>query len=456
MSIIYRNKWLYGDGKWPTQKAVQISSEGLLSIGRYLADHDHHVHYFFPKIEDNTMSGGLQQYLDVLRDYISHHEIKIVGAGPVTFNYHVAQIFMREVKRLSPDTCTILGGHHATFLPEYVLRESPFIDVVARHEGETQMLALCEDNPRSEIAGISYRDGSRICHNPDAPLLNGDDIPSQALSLVPSWVFQHKILLNLGVGRGCPFRCFFCTDRIFWKGKTRFKKVENVIDEITATIEDFNMTQVRFTDDTFTLKSDMIIKLAQRLKEEGKMLKEAQVWTRIDRISDEILNALKLIAEKVEICLGVESGSPAVLCKMNKQITPRQILDGFKKVKKQKMITRAFWIIGHPDSNLEREKESLSLLDTLIKEDLCYLHETAIFQPYPGSEVFNNPKKHGVVIDSFHWPNYIENPPVFPPVSHLKEFSPFEIAQTHYTFRIHILEGFARKLGYSIEDLTEL
>lgn len=89
----------------------------------------------------------------------------------------------------------------------------------------------------------------------------------------------------------------------------------------------------------------------------------------------------------------------------------------------------------------------------------CYrisICETSVFQPYPGSEAFESPGEHDVVIDSFHWSNYRENPPFFPPVSHLGEFSPFEITQWYWTFRLHVLQWLTRALGYTFEDLNEL
>ncbi len=456
METILRNRYLYGESTWPSQKTVQICYEGLLCIGEFLSGHGLRVEFFYPEIAESDMTEHFGQFLETLRDYFTHHEVSIAALGPVTSNYLVAQIISREIKKVSPNTCVVIGGHHATFLSDYILRESPSIDVVVRYEGETQMHALCEGKPLSEIRGISYREGSRIHHNPDAPLLKGEDVPPQALSLLPQWVFERDILLNLGTGRGCPFRCFFCTDKVFWRGKTRFKSLEKVVEELTTTIGKFGIKKVRFTDDTFTLKPDFISELGKRLKEEKAIFEGIQAWTRIDTISDETINALKSIGEKVEVCIGVESGSPSVLHKMNKQITAPQILDGFKKIKEHKILSHSFWIVGHPGSSPEKEAESLSLLDRLLSDDLCSVCETSVFQPYPGSEAFYYPENHGVVIDSFHWSCYKENPPFFPPVSHLETLSPIEITQWYTTFRLHIMGGLVKNLGLTYAELNEL
>ncbi|MBU7025185.1 MAG: cobalamin B12-binding domain-containing protein, partial [Theionarchaea archaeon] len=269
MERIIRNRYLYGNSEWPQMKSVQICYEGLLSIGQFLIDQGYHVEFFFPEISENDISGHMKEYLEALRRYLNHHDVKIAGLGPVTASYPLAQLITREIKRISPTTHIVLGGHHATFLPDYVLRESPSIDVVVRHEGETQMLALCQDRPLSDIQGISYRDNQRIRHNPDAPLLKGKDIPPIALSLLPQWVFQRDILLNIGTGRGCPYRCFFCTDKVFWGGKARNKQIEHVVQELRAVIEDFKIKKVRFTDDTFTIREDFVVEIGRRLREEA-------------------------------------------------------------------------------------------------------------------------------------------------------------------------------------------
>jgi anaerobic magnesium-protoporphyrin IX monomethyl ester cyclase len=456
MERIIRNRYLYGNAEWPQQKSIQICYEGLLSIGQFVMDQGYHVEFFFPEVTESDISSYLERYFEALRGYLRQHDVKCVGIGPVTASYPLAQVITREIKKFSPHTQTVLGGHHATFLPENVLRESPSVDVAVRHEGETQMLALCQGKPLSEIPGISYRENSRIRHNTNAPLLEGKDIPSIALSLLPKWVFQRDILLNIGTGRGCPYRCFFCTDKVFWRGKARFKEVEHVLKELKTVIEDFKIKKVRFTDDTFTLKKDFVIEIGKRLKSERIGFEGIQAWTRIDAISDRIVDALKSIGEKVEICVGVESGSPSVLFKMNKRITPHQVVDGLKKIKKHEILTHSFWIVGHPGSNPEREAESLSFLDKLMSKGLCSICETSVFQPYPGSEASENPGEHKVVIDSFHWSNYRENPPFFPPVSHLEDFSSFEITQWYWTFRLHVLKWLSEALGYTFEDLNEL
>lgn len=456
MERIIRNKYLYGNTEWPQKKSVQICYEGLLSIGQFLMDEGYHVEFFFPEITESDVSSYMKNYLETLQRYLKSHDVKVAGLGPVTASYPLAQLITREIKRSSPNTLTVLGGHHATFLPEYVLRESPSIDVVVRHEGETQMRALCQDRPLPDILGISYRDNSRIRHNPNAPLLDGNDIPSIALSLLPAWVFQRDILLNIGTGRGCPYRCFFCTDKVFWGGKARFKEIEHVVQELKTVIEDFKINKVRFTDDTFTIKEDFVVEIGRKLKEENLVFEGIQAWTRIDAISDRILHALKSIGEKVEICVGVESGSPSVLAKMNKRITPQQVVNGLEKVKNHDILTHSFWVVGHPASTTQREAESLRFLDKLMSEGLCSICETSVFQPYPGSEAFENPREHGVIIDSFHWSNYRENPPFFPPVSHLEDFSSFEITQWYWTFRLHVLKWLSAALGYTFEDLNEL
>jgi anaerobic magnesium-protoporphyrin IX monomethyl ester cyclase len=424
--------------------------------GQFLIDQGYHVEFFFPEISENDISGHMKEYFEALRGYLNHHDVKIAGLGPVTASYPLAQLITREIKKISPTTHTVLGGHHATFLPDYVLRESPSLDVVVRHEGETQMLALCQDRPLPDIQGISYRDNQRIRHNPDASLLKGKDIPPITLSLLPQWVFQRDILLNIGTGRGCPYRCFFCTDKVFWGGKARNKQIEHVVQELRAVIEDFKIKKVRFTDDTFTIREDFVVEIGKKLREEAVEFEGIQAWTRIDTITDRIIHALKSIGEKVEICVGVESGSPSVLAKMNKRIKPQQVVDGLKKVKNHDILTHSFWVVGHPGSSPEKEAESLLFLDKLMSEGLCSICETSVFQPYPGSEAFENPREHDVVIDSFHWSNYRENPPFFPPVSHLKDFSSFEITQWYWTFRLHVLKWLSKALGYTSEDLNEL
>ena len=61
---------------------------------------------------------------------------KIVGLSAMTHIVKTAGYIAKKIKEKSPETITVLGGFHATFLPEQTLNEFPGLDYVSVGEGE--------------------------------------------------------------------------------------------------------------------------------------------------------------------------------------------------------------------------------------------------------------------------------------------------------------------------------
>lgn len=63
-----------------------------------------------------------------------------------------------------PDSYIVMGGHHATAIPEHLL-ESLYVDFVITGEGEhaLSMLsnALLSGSPLTDVPGLVYRDGNK-------------------------------------------------------------------------------------------------------------------------------------------------------------------------------------------------------------------------------------------------------------------------------------------------------
>ena len=100
------------------------------------------------------------------------------------------------------------------------------VDIVARWEFDfvlrDLMLAVEKGNKLSEVKGISYKNGI-ITHNPDRELSSSEELDT--LPFV-SQVYQKHLNVKdymltyshsmhpevqIFTGRGCPFRCTFCS-----------------------------------------------------------------------------------------------------------------------------------------------------------------------------------------------------------------------------------------------------
>ena len=63
--------------------------------------------------------------------YVVALKPKIVGLSSMTHNIKVAANISFEIKKYLPNTITVMGGFHATFLPEKTLQEFPTFNYVS-------------------------------------------------------------------------------------------------------------------------------------------------------------------------------------------------------------------------------------------------------------------------------------------------------------------------------------
>ena len=431
------------------EESQQVTDAGLLSLSSYLRQAGHSTAYFFPDTRRYDGSHFLGSYCDELETFLRNNEVRYLAFGPHTCDYPRAQAIARKAKIVSPNSRIIFGGQHATFLDIQVLTEAPFIDLVVRREGEKPLesiLRISDGSSLKEVPSITYRKNDRIVRNPDTEPLMASEIPPQDYECIPGWLKEFNILLNIPTSRGCPWRCFFCTESAFW-GKPRKRSPQKVAEEISIGSSELGVKEVRFSDDTFTFDKNFPKQLLAEFRNHGIDLQNVQILTRADTVDRELLAQISGLAKSVEIWYGVESGSERVLKAMRKGITVEQVVQALQITKEAGIYSVCFWIVGHPGSSLQEEKISTDLMCRLIDENLCSAHQVSVFQPYPGSEALMSPQNSGVVIDSYDWNRYVEQPPMFPAVSHLVNFSPIEIMLAYLERRARHYQHLCKQMG---------
>jgi anaerobic magnesium-protoporphyrin IX monomethyl ester cyclase len=452
----HRLKLLNVEDKY--QFPYQVTDVGLLSLSSYMRQAGFATGYFLPDKRGYERSRFLETYCEQLEAFLRSNEVRHLAFGPYTCAYPTAQAIARRAKVASPNTRVIFGGQHATFLDSQILNEAPFVDFVVRREGERPLesiLRLSDTQTETDAPGTTCRRNGEITKNPDSEPLRGSEIPPQDYESLPSWLHGSDVMMNIPTGRGCPWRCFFCTEKAYW-GRPRQRSAAKVAEEIKVLSSKLHIKEIRFSDDTFAFDKNFLRDLVTEFRNHGIDLPSAQVWTRVDTINQEALRQISELAENVEICYGVESGSEEVLKAMRKGITIEQVIQALRRTREQGIYSTCFWIVGHPRSSPEKEKTSTDLMCKLIDEDLCSSHEVSVFQPYPGSEAFRAPQQSGVIIDNYEWNRYSENPPVFPPASHLVNFSPIEIMLAYLERRARHYEHLCKQMGVDPKAAFEL
>src|SRR5262249_28699496 len=130
---------------------------------------------------------------------------------------------------------------------------------------------------RADAAGRADRNGDRIVHNPERPILEEmDRLPSvidvYKRDLVIEDYFIGYLLhpyVSLYTGRGCRSRCTFCLwPQTVGGHRYRTRSVDNVAEEMRRARDLFpQVKEYFFDDDTFTDDLPRAEKIARRLGE---------------------------------------------------------------------------------------------------------------------------------------------------------------------------------------------
>jgi len=146
------------------------------------------------------------------------------------------------IRESAPRAKIIVGGAHATILPDEVLSNGA--DFVIRGEGEValpQLLAELEkDCPDfKNISNLSWRNPAGISvHNSVHYIENLDALPFADYQIPggPACFFRKKPHAMLITSRGCPHRCEFCCIHQTMGSRYRVRSVENVLAEMAEKV----------------------------------------------------------------------------------------------------------------------------------------------------------------------------------------------------------------------------
>jgi anaerobic magnesium-protoporphyrin IX monomethyl ester cyclase len=332
--------------------------------------------------------------LDEVKQLVASFDPKIVGITCGSATYARCIETAKAIKDASPQIKIVVGGWHASYVPDSLL-ENPEIDYVVMGEGERAVteLADCIVNG-NELAAISIpgvalrRQGANI-KNPPKFIENMDDIPYPARHLLPLEQYDRRIeYLDvkpadvMSISRGCVFNCGFCETRKLWGNICRGFSPQRVIGEIQDLQSKYGTKGIYFINDNFTLRKKETLQLCD-LMVKNKLDLEWVCDTRVDIVDQELLAAMSRAGCKT-IWFGVESGSQHILQRIGRNTTLEQIETAFKLCRKNNIKTACSFMLGVPDETIKDMEASLKFAKKL-NPDWCIFN---VFIANPDSRLY--------------------------------------------------------------------
>jgi anaerobic magnesium-protoporphyrin IX monomethyl ester cyclase len=345
-------------------------------------------------------------------------------------------------RRRLPCATIVLGGVHATALPEKTLLESG-ADYVVAGEGEgtvAELVAAVESHSTpAGVDGLFYNlDGKAVGTRTGEFIKNLDEIPFPAWEMIPparyseftSQLYKRRpVVASIITSRGCPFHCAFCANCVHGR-KIRLRSPANVADEIEYLIEKFSVGEFHIIDDNFAASRNHAAGFCEEILQRRLDI----VWKfppgiRADSVDEELVALFKR-AGCYEVGFGIESGNQKVLDGLNKQQDLSKIKDKINLFHKYGIGVYGFFILGLPGDNRESVKDTIRFM----KKGFDHV-SISFCIPYPGSEIFSETLLRGDAVTD--WGRYAHHN-IFPGVS---ELSPGDLRKY---MRIAILSFYLR------------
>jgi len=302
-------------------------------------------------------------------------------------------------------TIVVIGGVHLEVYPKETLSYN-FIDYGIIGEGEEAIIELVDaienHKPIDNIQGLAYKKNNEILLNPARIVNNIDDLPFPARHLLPMEKYNSIISLypmtTMMTSRGCPFRCGFCFKRESDK-VLRLRDPVKVVDEMEQVVKQYKIKEIMFYDDTFTWNKNHVIGICNEIFKRGIKVKW-EAPTRVDVIDEPLLELMKK-AGCIRLRYGVESGDPAILKLMNKNINIEMVKRAVKMTKKAGIEVFAYFIIGYANETPQTIQKTINL----ARELNCDLVMFTVATPCPQTPLYTLAFQKNI-IDYDYWQQF--------------------------------------------------
>lgn len=282
-------------------------------VGAGLAP-DHDV-----QVLDLLLERGVEQRLREFRPDIVGTSCYITGVGEV-------KRICRATKAWNPEVRTVVGGVHASLVPEDFA--DPAVDVIVQGDGTTVMPQLLRllDAGRSplELPMVAVPDeagGLRL--SPRGPYIpDPDTLPFPRRELTAHlrhryFYIYHSPLALLKTTWGCWYDCNFCFNWRVTGGPAYARSPESIVAELEGIAE----PEVYIVDDIFLINRRRLARLGELVRERG-IRKRYLCFSRADFIA----HNEDVIAEWAElglsaVLIGLEAATDAELQAMEKRST---------------------------------------------------------------------------------------------------------------------------------------
>lgn len=369
----------------------------LIHLAAPLVASGHEVRIVDSAVEDDPQAAVLQAL-----DGACALGVSMVTGPMITQGVSVAA----AVRAARPDVPIVAGGWHPSILPEQTLR-SPLFDAVVKGQGEITLAEIVErwnvgERDLSGVAGSFFKRGDEVVANSPRGYTNINTLPRRPFEILDFERYARKCRgfrwLLYCSSHGCPWDCSYCSNASVYGRNWKPLHADQTVDEMSELATRYSLDVIDIIDDNYLVRRDRAVEIAEKLLSRGARFGYF-IQTRtdqIDRLSDDELRLLRRSGLK-RIFFGIESGSPKVLKAVNKRLDLDTAYRTAERCRRSDIEVSFNLIFGLPGEDAEDLKATIAMVDNIGRRNPEAAFFTNIFSPYPGSPIFPEAVRLGVV-----------------------------------------------------------
>ncbi len=310
--------------------------------------------------------------LDRFQQELTSNQYDVVGISGIIPNFGKVREMCRQVRRLSPQSKIVIGGHVAAIPGIDKLVDADFF---VRGEGISWMRRYLGDDPAAPIEHpeIMSGFGMRVLG-----IGTPDSTRDTAATIIPSV--------------GCPMGCNFCTTSAFFGGKGKSVHFFESGDELFQVMEHMehamNVRSFFIMDENFLLQRPRALQLLERMKQSGKSW-SLYVFSSVNAIRKYSMEELVQLGVSW-IWLGLES--PNSTYSKLREADTRALAAEMRQHGIKLLGSTIVGLEHHTPENIEQEIEH-------AVSHCTDFHQFMLYTPVPGTPLYEQVSREGRMLD---------------------------------------------------------
>jgi len=277
-----------------------------------------------------------------------------------------ARMLASQLKETYPDALIIVGGIHASLMPE------DFTDVVDHlviGEADEIIVDVVEGKYREKVI-----QGKKLADLESMPLVN--------YSLIEG--LENVSSAPIMTSRGCPFDCNFCSVTQVFGKKFRKQSAARIVAEIENALSHFKHNSIFFYDDNFTADRKRISEMCDLIIEKGiEITWAAQV--RSDLARDPELIDKMVRAGMTWVFIGFESINDDTLKALHKSQTRADVESAIRTLHDHGVNIHGMFMMGEDNDTPEKIDETVQFAIDNEIDTVQFM----VITPLPGTRFYD-------------------------------------------------------------------